>query len=366
MNIRSTHKSDTIEGKEPLILSVAGGKGGVGKSLICSNLAIQYAQAGLKVAILDLDFGAANLHTLFGIRKPQKGLINYFSTARSQLNDYFIPTEVENLFLAPCTGFVPENVTLKHLQKLKIIKHIKQLPFDLVLLDLGAGSSKHVVDFFSITHAGIVVTTPEPTAVMNAYEFLKNVMFRILFNLFRKDETIKNYLKTSTKSNSCDSLTISKLCEEISKIAPWATENIREIFNDLKYFIIFNQARCVNDVFLGKKLQDICEKHLLLDLNYPGVIFFDENVPSSIRNMLPISLSHPESITSQTLRRIAIFITSQLSEGAQSPSMDAAQFGEQLNRTLHYARKDYKDNYISQKRIEKEKDTNFFSSSLDF
>src|ERR1700722_16095086 len=118
---------------EPLIIAIGGGKGGVGKSMVSSNLAVQYAQAGLQVVLIDLDVGAANLHTIFGIRQPPKGLGDYFTTPRSQLTDYFIDTNIPNLKLVPGSGFVPELANLKHVQKVKIITQIKNLSTDLVL-----------------------------------------------------------------------------------------------------------------------------------------------------------------------------------------------------------------------------------------
>src|SRR3989339_539924 len=125
-----TSKSSS-EQSEPLMMAIGGGKGGVGKSMISSNLAVQYALAGLKVIVIDLDFGAANLHTIFGLRQPSKSLGDYFSSPKSQLKDYFVPTSLDNLTLVPSSGFVPELANLKHQQRVKLINQIKTLEADL-------------------------------------------------------------------------------------------------------------------------------------------------------------------------------------------------------------------------------------------
>jgi len=343
----------TNKKKEPLILSIGGGKGGVGKSMISANLASQFAKAGMRVVLLDLDFGAANLHTLFGIRQPPCGLGDYFTTSRSKLADYLVSTELDYLQLVPGSGFVPELANLKHMQKGKLIRQIKLLDADLVLLDLGAGSSNNVVDFFSMTQAGMVVTTPEPTAIVNAYEFLKNVVYRILFRMFRNHEKIVKILKVSTlPNNNLQIGSISELIDHIEKISPWAAANIREICSELDFYVIFNQARRYGDARLGSKLRDICKKHLSIDLNFAGIIFYNEAVSASVFKMRPISLINPHCTTSRTLCTVATNLMNHI----VSQSMQGAKwepFSQQLSRVMRNAKLDYEKNYLEQKSFQR-------------
>jgi flagellar biosynthesis protein FlhG len=339
----------------PLVISIGGGKGGVGKSMVSSNLAVQYAQAGMKVILLDLDFGAANLHTIFGQRQPATGLGEYFTTPRSQLQNYLMETELPNLFLVPGSGFVPELANLRHMQKLKLINQIRKLDADLVMLDLGAGSSNNVVDFFSMTQAGMVVTTPEPTAIVNAYEFLKNVVYRILFRMFRNDKEISRTLKLSTiPNNALNISTVADLIYEVKKTNPWAAKNIEDVCKDLDFYIIFNQARKHNEAHLGTKLRNICLKHLCLNLNYSGIIYFNEEVPASVFKMRPISLSSPESVTSKTITRIATHTMKHILNKAVKGEGDEP-FEQQLARVMKYARFDFESNLLVQKSIERKR-----------
>ena len=338
----------------PLIISIGGGKGGVGKSMVSSNLAVQYALAGMKVVLLDLDFGAANLHTLFGIRQPPRGLGDYFTTPRSKLTDYVVKTELDNLLLIPGSGFVPELANLKHMQKVKLINQIKKLNADLVLLDLGAGSSNNVVDFFAMTHAGLVVTTPEPTAIVNAYEFLKNVVYRILFRMFRNHKGISEILRISTNPNNHLNIsTISELIEAVAQKNEWIADNIRDVCSDLDFYVIFNQARKTNEAHLGVKLRDICSRHLCLDLNFSGIIFYNEEVPTAVYKMRPISLADPESVTTKTIKRVA----TQTMNHIISKAIDGSKlenFEKQLSRVMVYAKKDFEQNLLVQKRFQRE------------
>ncbi|MCH1430495.1 MAG: P-loop NTPase [Chlamydiales bacterium] len=314
---QETENSSTTEGS-PLILSIAGGKGGVGKSFACSNIAASFALEGLKVIAIDLDFGAANLHTLFGIRKPPRSLIDYLNTSRSRLEDYLISTDLPLLKLASCTGFNTENLTLKHFQKLKLIKHIQKLPCDLVILDLGAGSSKHVVDFFSMTHAGIVVTTPEPTAMMNAYEFMKNVAFRILFNFLKKEKNLSKQLKELAYNfeKGSSNLSFENLVKKITTNLPGIEENFWDFLDELNYFILINQGRTSSDVHLGNKFQGILKKHLRLKTSYLSCLPFSTSVQQSIMKMRPISLTDKGGTIAKNFSRCVNIVGKSLCEKA--------------------------------------------------
>lgn len=353
-DLRYSMKNDSEKPREPFILSIGGGKGGVGKSMMSANLAVQYAKAGLKVILIDLDVGAANLHTIFGMRQPPKGLADYFVTPYSHLSDYCLETGIENLFLIPGSGFMPELANLKHAQKVKIINQVKSLKADLVLLDLGAGSSNNVVDFFSLTHAGIVVTTPEPTAVVNAYEFLKNVLYRILSRLFRQQDKILDILKKATLPNQeAKNGSIANLIEEVSKQNAWAAQNIRDICEDLDIYLVFNQARRTSDAQLGQRLNEICQRYLGFTLNFAGMVFFNEEVSNSVFKMTPISLAYPDSVTSQTIKKIALGILGQIVSKWDGEMRDS--FDSQLSRVLDQAKKDFSVNHLTQKRLLREK-----------
>lgn len=300
------------EKEQPLILSVGGGKGGIGKSLVTANLAIQYVQAGKKVITIDLDIGGANLHTIFGIHKPAKNLGDYFGRPRAILEDYISNTSVTNLRLIPSSGFIPELAGLDHPQKVRLVNEIKKLQADLILLDLGAGTSSNVVDFFSMTNAGIVVTTAEPTSIVNAYEFLKNVVYRILFRMFRTQPQVLDIVKASTyPDNALNINTIGELVAAIEKVSEFSAQNIRDVWSELKFYLILNQARRQAEMRYAEKLMRMSKQFLDIDLIFGGMIFFSEEVSTSIHRMVPISLGLPDSPTSQNFKSIAQLILPQ-------------------------------------------------------
>lgn len=334
--------------KDALIIAIGGGKGGVGKSMVSANLAIAYAQAGLKVVLADLDLGGANVHTIFGMRDPPQGLGEYFVTARSQLGDYLVGTDVSNLKLITGGGFVPELANLKHLQKVKLVQQIKALDADVVVLDLGAGTALHVVDFFSMTQAGIVVTTPEPTAVINAYEFVKNVAYRILFRMFRGQEAMTELIKASLlPSQGGETVTLQDVLKAIEVKNPWAAENVKAVWQELHFYLVINQAKRPDDLQLGKKLSGLSEKYLSLPLRIAGMVFQDEDVSSSILKMSPVSLSFPQATATATIRRVATDVLDDLLKGRN------LDLDKHYNTLLTLALRDYQQTLLTRHRYQR-------------
>ena len=170
----------------PKIYPIGGGKGGVGKSFISASLGALIASHGKKVALIDLDLGASNLHTFLGLPAPENGLNRYLSRTTQQLESAAIPTHVSNLsFISSCHCSM-EIANLFYAQKIKLINAIKKLPFDYVFMDLGAGTNFNTLDFFLTGSKGIFICTPEPTSIENAFRFIKAVYLRRLKQIIKK------------------------------------------------------------------------------------------------------------------------------------------------------------------------------------
>jgi flagellar biosynthesis protein FlhG len=157
----------------PDVWAVAGGKGGVGKSVVAANLAVAVARSGLTCLLIDADLGAGNQHTIFGVETPKKSLDEFLRGDEASLEDVAQPSRYFGLSLAYAQCDDLGSANPKHSQKQKFIRHIKKAPYDVVIVDLGAGTSFNTLDLFLAARVHLVVTTPEPTAVQNAYGFIK-------------------------------------------------------------------------------------------------------------------------------------------------------------------------------------------------
>ncbi len=210
-----------IKNKSGMILSVAGGKGGVGKSIFSVALGTKLAMDGSSVALVDLDLGAANIHTYTGIIKKTRTIADFILKKVPSLEELLLETTQPNLKIVSGADFVPGMANPAHWMKLKIMRHVKALPADYVIIDLGAGVHFNTLDFFSMSDRGIVVTAPEPGAVMNAYSFIKSALFRRLQNIFRRDPDIGPVIDAETKKTGGeDRFTIEMLTEKVRTLSP--------------------------------------------------------------------------------------------------------------------------------------------------
>jgi flagellar biosynthesis protein FlhG len=165
------------------VIAVGGGKGGVGKSIVASNLAIALARSHCSVTLVDADFGAANLHTMFGIDRPGPGLGALLTGDAQQISQVCVPTAVPGLTLVPGAGAIPGAANFNHGQKRKILNQIRGINSDVVLVDVGAGVAFNTLDVFLLADQPCVVLTPQMTSIQNAYGFIKGAVQRLLRNL---------------------------------------------------------------------------------------------------------------------------------------------------------------------------------------
>lgn len=179
---------------EPEIWAVGGGKGGAGKSVLSTLLAYWLAKMGKKTVLADLDLGGANIHTLLGIRNPQTSLGDFIAKRKPALEEVSINTQVENLSLISGTSEILTSANPVYAQKIKIIRNLRRLNAEYIVLDLGAGSSYNVLDFFLMADKKITVLSPQPTSIQNGYAFLRNAVYRKLSFACKQHEFLNNLI----------------------------------------------------------------------------------------------------------------------------------------------------------------------------
>lgn len=130
------------------IIAIGGGKGGVGKSIIAISIGTENACSGKRVVLADLDLGAANFHTYLGIFDKTPSLADFILGDVSRIEDVIIDTSVKNLRLISGSRFVPGMANPAHWTKLKIMRHLKTIDTDVLIIDLGAGVHYNTLDFF--------------------------------------------------------------------------------------------------------------------------------------------------------------------------------------------------------------------------
>ena len=273
------------------IWSVGGGKGGVGKSVATANIGCALAMRGAEVVVVDADLGGANLHTYFGIKSPATGLDDFLKGRASRLEEVMIPTGVKGLSLISGAGEFLGIANPAFSQKQKLITHIKRIEADYILVDLGAGSSYNVLDFFAVSNTGIVVLVPEPAAVQNAYIFLKSFVYRRLQRLFSGDRRITEMITEATDSRSPGSVrSFSDLCERISREDVGSAERALAEVKSFRPRLLLNMAASGQDLKAVDAFKGAAAAFLGLDTEFAGVIYSRAAVKAAARKMRPFML----------------------------------------------------------------------------
>ncbi len=287
------------------IIPIASGKGGVGKSLLSANLAVALGKAGKKVVLADLDLGASNLHLVIGQQSPKTSLGTYLA-GQADFNSLIQPTDYDNVSFIAGDAEIPGLSSLKIAQKNDLIKKFQNIDADYLILDLGAGTHLSILDFFLLSPQGIIVSAPTVTATLNGYLFLKNAVFRLMYNSFKKNSKAYQYLEhLKTDSASLQKLYIPKLIEAIRKIDPASAGVFERRMEQFHPRLVMNMVDDPKDADKAYKIRRSCSEYLGVELEHLGVMFKDPLQDVALSSRLPVIVYKPNSILGQAVFRIA-------------------------------------------------------------
>jgi flagellar biosynthesis protein FlhG len=237
------------------VIAITSGKGGVGKTNVTVNLGIKFAQMGLRVVIIDADLGLANVDVVMG--KMSKYNLSDVINSNKDILEILEEGHEGVKFVSGGSG-VQDLVKLNKTQLVDLLMKLGKLDeeADLILIDTGAGLSENVISFVHAAREVILVTTPEPTSITDAYALIKTIT--------RKDKT------------------------KIIKVIVNRADNAAEAFN------ILDKLNIVTQKFLGVKLQKL------------GYILNDSCVIKAVKIQQPFVVSFSKSEASRNLNEIAL------------------------------------------------------------
>ena len=190
------------------VFAITSGKGGVGKTAVVANIAVLLARKGKRVLILDADLGLANIDVVFGLA-PNYNL-NHFFSGDQELEAILVEGPL-GIRILPAGSGVQRFTRLDSGQKLRLLEALDAMhnDFDFVLIDTEAGISENVTYFNTAAQEILVVTTPEPTAITDAYALMKLLSnqyhekhFNLIVNFINsEEEALDVYRKLTMVAN---------------------------------------------------------------------------------------------------------------------------------------------------------------------
>jgi flagellar biosynthesis protein FlhG len=266
-------KTGNLKRRAGHIFAVAGGKGGVGKSIFSISLGTLLAEKGYKVIIVDFDLGSANLHTYLGILEKTPSLADFVLRRCPTLEEIVIKTHVNNLSLISGAEFLPGMANPAHWIKLKMIRNLIALSADFVIIDLGAGVYYNTLDFYNISDSGFVVAVPEPGSILNAYGFIKGALFRKLQNIFKSHTKIGPLIKSGlNKTGANDFFSFEWLRSIVQELDPEMLPMLQEIKFSFQPALVVNRATKCETLPIVENLMRVCNDQLGIPLRHLGNI----------------------------------------------------------------------------------------------
>lgn len=240
------------------VITVTSGKGGVGKSNLSVNLAIQFRKMGKKVVIFDADFGLANVEVMFGAI-PKHNLSDLIYHNKS-IQEIITEGPMEIGFISGGSGILGlNNLTKEQIQY--IVKSLEELSStaDVIIVDTGAGISDSVLEFVLASPEVILVTTPDPSSLTDSYSLIKA--------LYHQPEFAKQNSKIYVVSNRVSNMEEGRL--------------------------------------LFEKLDSVVKQFLEGKIQYLGAVPQDAALEKAVRQQRPVSLTAPNAKSAEAFATIA-------------------------------------------------------------
>lgn len=239
-------------------LAVTSGKGGVGKTTMSVNLSVQLAQMGRRVVLIDADLGTANADVLCNLA-PRGGLAQVVA-GRLSLDEAMVDAP-GGFRLVPGASGLAQMAALGEYERSRLMDQMHELEAaaDLILIDTGAGVGPNVLGFLTAVDEVLVVTTPEPTAITDAYALIKTL---VRAKRERHEEPAVRMLVNQVRDE--------------------------------------DEARAVYD-----RIAAVCQRFLQITPRLAGHVVSDPRVALSVRRRTPFVLESPTSLASMCLHRLA-------------------------------------------------------------
>jgi flagellar biosynthesis protein FlhG len=280
-------------------ISIGSGKGGAGKTMVIVNLALMLAKMGKKVCLVDLDLGGADAHVLLGLFEPKRTLTDFLTRQVDSITDTIHTFYSFNgLQFIPGTGNTLQTANIGYQEKQRLLRSLAAVETDVMLIDVGAGTSFHALDFFMFSDLQICVTLPDPASILDMYTFLQLATIRKILGSFLSHSDVGTTLKNHNFN------TLNEVFELAEKTREGAKERAQQSLRFFHPLLVVNRdsARGRVNKF---KLRKMVAKYLGIDIPELGDIPEDGKIDDALKAYLPVCELYPTSPAALALTAIA-------------------------------------------------------------
>lgn len=276
------------------VVSVAGAKGGAGKSVLASNLAVYLASIGREVILVDADEVGANLHTMLGVVRPTRGAAE---------GPTILDTPVPGLRLFHAGLDEAAVGEARRAPRAQLRDRLDGLDADYVVVDLGSGVAPSLLDFHLGADLSLFVTLPEPTAIENTYRFFRHAFVRYLRRQIQ-DPGVRGSLLEQMDALG-EAPPPQDLWRRLEDDGDPLADTVREHMERFRPAMVLNQTRLRADLELGEAMRTAGRRRLGIAIEYLGHIDYDDTVWSCLRNRRLLLVESPGSKSAKSIEKIA-------------------------------------------------------------
>jgi len=277
----------------------------VGKTFVASNVAVALARDGRTVVAVDGDLEGANLHTALGVAAPRVSLADYVAQREEDVSKLIVDTPYPNLGLIAATQAHLGAAQPAHFRRARLIQRLRALPVEFVVVDLGAGMQPATLDYFLAADDGVLVLTPEPTSVENAYGFLRAAFYRRMHLTLTSGLVRKLIAQAMDQRNEQGIRTPLDLVREVEARDPREAQRFLEALRHLHPRLVINEVNSAEEIKLGFAVKSVCMKYFGMTADYLGYVNRDVTARRAVVARQPLVVAQPTCDAAVYLSRIA-------------------------------------------------------------
>ena len=291
------------EGQSFELWAFGGGKGGTGKSALAASVGFQLSRLGKRVLLVDVDFGAANLHTCLGLPAPKVSLLDLIRDGTSIADEYITTTPYPNLRLIG--GRVDEGSSnLPGGWAPRLATALRVLPVDVAILDLGAGVAGETVEAMNLADLKVVVGVPEPSSLENIASLLRSLSLQRLIQRVPSNDVRRRLVSVQSGQSASRVRTVDDILHEIEVVDPTLVGACRAILEEMTLALVTNQVRDDADRKFGPQMTAIVRRHFGLPMSYAGFVHHDDAVWRTLRHGKMFMVDASRSRAAEDVRRL--------------------------------------------------------------